>query len=157
MALFLLPIALLANFPLRYIHTMLYAIARSVRCGLNITSSFFLENMNDEARFTKAPSLARWNSFIEAVDLEVSSHIHDDSVFLLSENLGRIAKMPCPPELDCTSYKACINVLLSSKKLHLRLLKSMVETHRKGAVCICSLHLQQECKGSDTELHPDGR
>ena len=31
-----------------------------------------------------------------------------------------------------TSYKTCISVLLSSNQLHLRLLKSMVRTHRKG-------------------------
>ena len=101
MALVLLFIALLTNFPLRYIHSILYVIARSVPTGLNImiTSSFFLGSMN-EARFKK--SLARWNPFTEAVDLEVCSHMHDGSVFLLSENLGRIAKMSCPPELDMT-------------------------------------------------------
>ena len=44
--------------------------------------------------------LLRWDSFIEAADLEVFSLMHDDSVFILSENLGRIAKMSCPPELD---------------------------------------------------------
>ena len=35
-----------------------------------------------------------------------------------------------------TSYKACINVLLSSNKLHLRLLKSMVDTHGKDTVFV---------------------
>ena len=33
-----------------------------------------------------------------------------------------------------TSYKACINVLLSSNLLHLRLLKSMIETNGKDTV-----------------------
>ena len=54
-------------------------------------------------RFSK--SLARWNSFIEAVDLEVCSHMHVVSVFHMSENLRRIAKMSCPPELDKTSSR----------------------------------------------------
>ena len=106
-ALFLLLIGLLTNFPLRYIHSILYAIATSVTTGLNLPSSFFLARMN-EAIFTK--SLARWKSFIEAVNLEVCSHMHVDSVFLLSENLGRIrriAKMTlsCPPELDKASSR----------------------------------------------------
>ena len=33
-----------------------------------------------------------------------------------------------------TSYKACVNVLLSSKKLHHRPLRSMVDTHREYSV-----------------------
>ena len=33
-----------------------------------------------------------------------------------------------------TSYKACINVLLSSKKLYLRLLESMIDTHGNDTV-----------------------
>ena len=162
---------------------------------LNISSSFFLGNMNKK-RFNK--SLARWNSFIEAVDLEVCSHMHVDSFFDLSENLGRIAIVCCPPELDktssrcaedfdtnfvfqdafngfklkgretqllqiarvlgrgslnagtlvcqvfhwfyvgnpraTTSYKACINALLSSDKLHLGLLARLIHTHGKLTV-----------------------
>ena len=86
----MLLIGLLTNFSLKYIHAVLYAIARSVPCGLNITSSYFLGKRNKK-RFSK--SLERWNSFIEAVDLEVCSHMRVDSAFLLSENLGRIAKM----------------------------------------------------------------
>ena len=162
----------------------------------------------NEARFTK--SLARW-SFIEAIDLEVCSHMHADSVFLLSENLGRIAKMSCPPELDktssrcaqgfdtnfvfqdafegfevkgremellqivqvlgrgslnagtlvcqvfhwfyvgapraTTSYEACINVLLSTKQLHLRHLKSMIETHGNDTVFArCTFRSEREAK-----------
>ena len=45
-------------------------------------------------------SLARWNSFIESVDLEACSHMHHVCVFDLPENLGRIAMVSCPPELD---------------------------------------------------------
>ena len=175
---------------MKYIHSVLYAIARTVPFGLNISTSYFLGNMNKK-RFTK--SLARWNSFIEAVDLEVCSHMHVDSVFDLLENLGRIAMVSCPPQLDktpsrcaqdfdttfvfqdafggfkvkgremellhiarvlgrgslnagtlvgqgfhwfymgapraTTSYKACINVLLSSDKLHLELLNRLIDTH----------------------------
>ena len=87
---------------------MLHAIATSVTTGLNITSSFFLANMN-EKRFTK--SLARWKSFIEPVDLEVCSsshmysHMHVDSVFHLSGSLGRIAMMSCPVQVDKTSSR----------------------------------------------------
>ena len=66
--LFVLLIGLLTNFPLKHGHAVLYAIARSVHFGLKITSSFVLGSMDAE-RFTK--SRAQWNSFIEAVDLEV--------------------------------------------------------------------------------------
>ena len=65
---------------MQYIHSVLYAIARTVPYGLNISSSYFLENVNKKG-FKK--SLARWNSFIEAVDLEVCSHMHVVSVFHL--------------------------------------------------------------------------
>ena len=97
----MLLIGLLTNFSLKHIHAVLYAIARSVPCRLNITSSYFLGKMNKK-RFSK--SLERRNSFNEAVDLEVCSHMHLVSVFHLSENLGRIANsnVPCPPELDKT-------------------------------------------------------
>ena len=191
----MLLIGLLTNFSLKYIHAVLYAIARSAPCGLNITSSHFLGKMNKK-RFSK--SLERWNSFIEAIDLEVCSHMHLVSVFHLSENLRRIAIMSCPPERDktssrcaqdfdtnfmfqdafdgwilkgretqllqiarvlgrgslnagtlvcqvfhwfyvgspraTTSYKACINALLSSDKLHLQLLARMIDTHGKLTV-----------------------
>ena len=170
----------MTNFSMKYIHSVLYAIACTVPYGLNISSSHFLGNMNKK-RFKK--SLARWNCFIEAIDLEVCSLIHAASVFDLLENLGRIAMVSCPVEVDktpsrcaqdfdttfvfqdafdgfqvkgremellhvarvlgrgslnagtlvgqvfhwfyvgaprvTTSYKACINVLLSSDKLHL--------------------------------------
>ena len=162
---------------------------------VNTTSSYFLGKMNKK-RFSK--SLERRNSFIEAVGLEVCSHMHLVSVFQLSENLGRIAIVSCPPELDktssrcaqdfdtnfmfqdafdgfqikgreiellkiaralgrgclnagtlvgqvfhwfyvgnpraTTSYRACINVLLSSDKLHLKLLARMIDTHGKPIV-----------------------
>ena len=97
----MLLIALLTNYPMKLIHAVLYAIARTVPFGLSITSSHFLGNMNKKM-FTK--SLARWNSnsFMEAVDLEVCSHMHVYSGFDLLENLGRIAMVPCPPQLDKT-------------------------------------------------------
>ena len=99
MDLFLLLIGLLTNSPLKHIHAVLYAISTSVPTGLNITSADFLGSMDDE-RFTK--SRARWNSFIEAADLEVCSHMHVDSAFDLLENLGHIAIVSCPLQLDKT-------------------------------------------------------
>ena len=184
---------------------------------LNISSSFFLGNMHKK-RFSR--SLARWNSFIEAVDLEVCSHMHVVSVFHLSENLRRIAIMSCPPELDktssrcaedfdtnfvfqdafdgfkvrgretqllqiarvlgrgslnagtlvcqvfhwfyvgspraTTSYKACINALLSSDKLHLELLARLVETHEMHNVFArCSYRSAQEATQNYILLEAD--
>ena len=89
----------MTNFSMKCIHSVLYAIARTVPYGLNISSSYFLGNINKK-RFKK--SLARWNSFIEAVDLEVCSLMHVDSVFDMLENLGRIAMVSCPVEVDKT-------------------------------------------------------
>ena len=187
----------MTNFSMRYIHSVLYAIACTVPFGLNISSSHFLVNMNKK-RIKK--SLERWNSFIEAVDLQVCSLMHVDSVFDMLENLGRIAMVSCPVEVDktpsrcaqdfdttfvfqdafdgfkvkgrdmellhiarvlgrgclntgtlvgqvlhwfyvgaprahaTTSYRACINVLLSSNKLHLELLSRLIVTHGKLTV-----------------------
>ena len=87
----------MTNFSMQYIHSVLYAIARTVPYGLNISSSYFLENVNKKG-FKK--SLARWNSFIEAVDLEVCSLMDVDSVLHMLENLGRIAMVSCPVEVD---------------------------------------------------------
>ena len=213
----MLLIGLLTNCPLRYIHSILYAIATSVPYGLNITSSYFLGNMNKE-RFSK--SLERWNSSIEAVDLEVSSHMHVVSCFELLENLGRIAMVSCPPQLDktpsrcaedfdthfmfqdafygfklkgretqllqiarvlgrgslnagtlvcqvfhwfyvgspraTTSYKACINALLSSDKLHLELLARLVDTHGMHNVFArCSYRSAKEATQNYTLLEAD--
>ena len=85
----------MTNFSMRYTHSVLYAIARTVPFGLNISSSHFLVNMNKK-------SLERWNSFIEAFDLQVCSLMHVDSVFDMLENLGRIAMVACPVEVDKT-------------------------------------------------------
>ena len=59
-----------------------------------------------------------------------------------------------------TSYKACINVLLSSEKLHLELLDRMIDTHGKPTVfarctyrtCNRSAH---ESTQNYTRLEPD--
>ena len=47
-----------------------------------------------------------------------------------------------------TSYKACANVLLSSKKLHLRLLiiKSMVDTHGEDSAAVFARCTHQSTK-----------
>ena len=213
----MLLIGLLTNFSLKYSHAVLYAITRSAPCGLNITSSHFLGKMNKK-RFSK--SLERWNSFIKAINLKVCSHLQLVSVFHLSENLGRIAIMSCPPELDktslrcaedfdtnfmsqdafdgwilkgretqllqiarvlgrgslnagtlvcqvfhwfyvgppraTTSYKACINALLSSGKLHLELLTRLVDTHgMRNIFARCSHRSSQEAKQNYILLEDD--
>lgn len=124
-------------------HAVLYRIARTVEYGINITSAHFLANM-DDPHFNKSRS--RWDSFAEAVD-------RDDQFGgfkLVGKNsmLLRIAKVLGKGSLNAgtfvvqvfhwfyvgrpratTSYRACVNVLLSSSKLHLSMLKNLTQVH----------------------------
>ena len=207
----------MTNFSMKYIHSVLYAIARTVPFGLNISSSYFLGNINKK-RFSK--SLARWNSFIEVIGLKVCSLMHVDSDFDMLENLGRIAMVSCPVEVDktpsrcaqdfdttfvfqdafdgfkvkgrdmqllhiarvlgrgclnagtlvgqvlhwfyvgapraTTSYRACINVLLSSNKLHIELLNRLIDTHEKLTVFArCTHRSAKEATQNYTLLQAD--
>jgi len=138
----------MTNFSMRYIHSVLYAIARTIPYGLNISSSYFLENMNKK-RFKK--SLDRWNSFIEAVDLQnafdgFKVKGRDRELLQIARVLGRGCLKAgtlvgqvfhwfyVGAPRATTSYRACINVLLSSDKLHLQLLARMIHAHGKPNV-----------------------
>ena len=79
--LFLLLICLVTNIPMDLVHGILYRIARTVEYGLNITSAYFLANI-DDPRFAKSRS--RWNSFAQAVDSEVSTSLHAFLFLILS-------------------------------------------------------------------------
>ena len=55
-----------------------------------------------------------------------------------------------------TSYKACINVLLSSDKLHLELLDRMIDTHGKLTVFArCTYRSAKEATQNYTLLEAD--
>ena len=146
--------------------------------------------------------------------------MHVDSVFDLLENLGRIAMVSCPPQLDktpsrcaqdfdttfvfqdafdgfkvkgrdmellhiarvlgrgslnagtlvgqvlhwfyvgapraTTSYRACINVLLSSNKLHIEILNRLIDTHGKLTVFDrCTYRSAKEATQNYTLLEAD--
>ena len=109
-------------------------------------STHFLGHMN-EKRFEK--SLARWCSFIEAVDLEVCSHTHVDSVFDLPENLGRIAMVSCPSELDKTPSR-------SAQELDKTPSRS-AQDFDTNCVSGCLRRLQVEMKSENTAPHRPAR
>jgi len=131
------------NIRMDLVHEILYRIAKTVEYGLNITSAHFLANI-DDPRFAK--SRIRWNSFAQAVDSEDQfggfKVVGKDSMLLrVASILGRgslnagtfVAQVfhwfHVGRPRATTSYRACINVLLSSEKVHLNLLRKMTEAH----------------------------
>jgi len=148
--LFLLLICFVTNIRMDLVHAILYRIARTVEYGLNITSADFLANM-DDPNFTKSRS--RWELFAEAVDSE-----DQFGGFKLAETnsmLLRIAEVLGKGSLNAgtfvvqvfhwfyvgrpratTSYRACVNVLLSSSKVHIRMLNKMMQVHSVQTVLI---------------------
>lgn len=141
--LFLLLICLVTNIRMDLVHEILYRIAKTAEYGLNITSAHFLANI-DDPRFSK--SRIRWNSFAQAVDSE--NQFGGFKLVGKESMLLRIASILGRGSLNAgtfvvqvfhwfyvgrpratTSYRACINVLLSSEKVHLHLLRKMAEAH----------------------------
>jgi len=160
----------MTNFSMRYTHSVLYAIARTVPYGLNISSSYFLANMNKK-RFKK--SLERWNSFIEAVDLEdafdgFKVKGRDMELLHIARVLGRgclntgtlvgqvLHWFYVGAPRATTSYRACINVLLSSNKLHIEILNRLIDTHGKLTVFDrCTYRSAKEATQNYTLLEAD--
>jgi len=159
LGLFLLLICLVTNIRMDLVHAILYRIARTVEYGLNITSAQFLANI-DDPRFAKSRS--RWNSFAQAVDSEDQfggfELVGKDSMLLRIANvLGRGSLNAGTFVVQVfhwfyvgrpratTSYRACVNVLLSSSKVHLRMLKQMMQVYSIQTVFDrCSHRSQQE-------------
>jgi len=159
LGLFLLLSCLVTNIRMDLVHAILYRIARTVEYGLNITSAQFLANI-DDPRFAKSRS--RWNSFAQAVDSEDQfggfELVGKDSMLLRIANvLGRGSLNAGTFVVQVfhwfyvgrpratTSYRACVNVLLSSSKLHLSMLKNLTQVHSIQTVFDrCSHRSQKE-------------
>jgi len=128
-----------------FVHAILHRIAKTVEYVLNITSADFLANM-DDPRFAK--SRKRWNSFAAAVDSENQfggfKLVGKDSISMplwITTILGRgslnagtfVAQVfhwfYVGLPRATTSYRACVNVLFSSKQVHLSLLRKMMRVH----------------------------
>jgi len=143
LGLFLLLICLVTNIRMDLVHAILYRIARTVAFGLDISSAHFLANM-DDPHFNKSRS--RWDSFAEAVDSE--NQFGGFKLVGKNSMLLRIAHVLGRGSLNAgtfvvqvfhwfyvgrpratTSYRACVNVLLASSKVHLRMLKKLMQVH----------------------------
>jgi len=146
--LFLIDTAIATNIPMKDVHEVLYRIAKSAPFGLDITSSRFLNGMDTDAFQL---SRIRMDSFIAAVDAEdlfdgFKLQGRDKERLEIAKQLGCGSleagtlvvqqyhwKFVGRPRA-LISYRSVVNVLLSSlslcyRKMHLHLLKNMVEAH----------------------------